>query len=300
MEYRQNRSDIMESLFKAIEVVADKSVKSYKQDITIDAEINEIRNVENGEYKVLYQGNIFSAFSSDPTVTYKKGERVYVLVPQGDYSAKKIIMGRSSYQNNDTYKSRQALTNFFVEQGENWLDLYRCESPLLICSVPKEDKETLPNGVFYADYGFTRAKSEGHVDFEDDSSDPTYRSSHLHERFLVDYMTMTPEELATCDETLARYSLTHEYIKMSATFKTDFVGNHTKGTYALVLRIRETNPLYVPENDPGYDPEQKPFIIVEYKLGFSSFVGAPYSYVVPTTQTAYFYEWCLHLIIIDR
>ena len=42
MEYKKNRSDIMENLFKAINIVADKSVKAYKQDVTIDGEINEI------------------------------------------------------------------------------------------------------------------------------------------------------------------------------------------------------------------------------------------------------------------
>jgi phage baseplate assembly protein gpV len=60
-------------------------------------------NVEIGEYKVEYQANTFSAFSLDPTIVYSKNEQVYVLVPQGDFSAKKIILGISKYKNTTSY-----------------------------------------------------------------------------------------------------------------------------------------------------------------------------------------------------
>lgn len=286
MEYRQNRSDMMESLFNAVKVIADKSVQAYKQDVTIDGEINEIKNIENGEYKILYQGNIFSAFSSDPLITYKKGERVYILVPQGDYSAKKIIIGRSSYQNNDTYKSRQAMTNFFVEQGPDWTEWYSLQTPMMICSKPDASRATAITDGHYMDYGFTRAQSEGHCEFNDDSSDPDYRTAHPENRYWVP--AMTAAELKESDAMLEKWSLNHEYIKIQATFKTRFAGAHTKGSYALVLRCREKNPLYLNPEDPGYDDAQKPYNIVEYKLGFTSFTGAPYSYTVPSTQYAYF------------
>lgn len=53
---------------------------------------------------------------------------------------KKMIIGRSSAQDNFTYAERQELTNFFVPQSPNWLDdtFYGAVNTNLgICSCPR-------------------------------------------------------------------------------------------------------------------------------------------------------------------
>jgi hypothetical protein len=47
--------------------------------------------VDAGEYKVRYNGNIFSAFSEDTSKIYSIKDVVYVKVPEGNFSNKKLI-----------------------------------------------------------------------------------------------------------------------------------------------------------------------------------------------------------------
>ena len=137
-------------------------------DLTIDAEINKLGNVDIGEYKVQYQGNVFSAFSVDPTVTYNVGERVYVLVPQGDFSTKKVILGYSKYDNNISDAKRQDLQNQYIVEGPNWYEVdgenyLPDHHPLQICSTPIMNKDRLVTddgkggGAYYEDVGFQKA-----------------------------------------------------------------------------------------------------------------------------------------------
>ena len=90
---------LVEQFYDMINGIARKQIEASPMDLTIDAEVVKCANPDIGEYKVQYQSNVFSAFCTDPTITYNKGERVYVLVPQGDFSTKKIILGRSAYNN---------------------------------------------------------------------------------------------------------------------------------------------------------------------------------------------------------
>jgi hypothetical protein len=115
-------SSLVENFFGAINTISQANVDAAKRDETIDCEIQSVVNIDIGEYKVEYQGNIFSAEAADPTVTYQKGDKVYVLVPGGDYSRKKIILGSSAYKNNTTYGDLSDMTNFYIIKGPNWLE----------------------------------------------------------------------------------------------------------------------------------------------------------------------------------
>jgi len=73
-------------LFNVLSNITSKQIDAARQDKTILAEIVEIENADSGKYRVEYQGNTFFAASTNLDVVYKKGEQVYVLVPQGDFS----------------------------------------------------------------------------------------------------------------------------------------------------------------------------------------------------------------------
>lgn len=139
-------SKLVENFFDAINIISQNNVDAAKNDATIDAEIKSIVNVDLGHYKVAYQGNYFDAFALDPLVTYKKEERVYVLVPQGDFSQRKVILGKSAFKNNSAFQDQQDMTNFYIEKGPNWItDWYELghESPLQICAVDEDYKTSL-------------------------------------------------------------------------------------------------------------------------------------------------------------
>ena len=145
-------SKLVQDFFDAVNTIAKDEVYAAKNDATIDAEIKSVVNIDIGQYKVSYQGNVFDAYSSDPLSTYKAGEQVYVLVPQGDFSKRKVILGRSAYKNNTTFQDQQDMTNFYIEKGPNWItDWYQLghDSPLQICAVSYDGRSALKHSTSY-------------------------------------------------------------------------------------------------------------------------------------------------------
>lgn len=276
----------VEAFYDAINSIAKRQVQSTPADLTIDAEIANIYNVDIGEYKVEYQGNIFSAFSTDPTVVYKKGEKVYILVPQGDYSNKKVILGRSAYNNQLTYQDMQDMTNFFIEAGPNWASeedgTYPINyNPLQICAVPQSQKENLDfnmgAGAYWEDQGFRRFSPEEERELRD--SKTRYPASYLSE-----------EEIAPIDLLFQNYARTYSWLKIEAKFRTDFNSVHTTGRYSLVATFIADNPQWREKEDPQYEQfkDEPRYIFIPFELGFVNFNGAPYQLVVDTPQKAYF------------
>lgn len=270
--------NLTDSFFDAINGIARRQVEAAAMDLTVDAEIVKVVNIDVGEYKVQYQGNIFSAYATDPTTVYKNGERVYVLVPQGDFSRKKMIMGRSAYQNNLTYGDLQSMTNYYIDKGPNWVgenQWYKMGAyEFGICACPSSLRTKLPiSGVpaSYYTYGFFR---EG---FETKQDQVKYFAH-----------PMNNDELAQSDHDLYQYSKHCNYIKIQAEFKTNFSSVHNKGEYGLKVKVLVENPKHVPEDDPAYIPGEPEYRIDEYLLGFSSFNGSPYAFAVEALQRAYF------------
>lgn len=276
----------VEAFYDMINGIAGKRIEATPMDLTIDAEISKPVNVDTGEYKVQYQGNIFSAFTVDPTVTYNGGERVYVLVPQGDFSTKKIILGRSAYNNTLSNAQRQDLTNFYIEHGPNWVSgeegTYKMDhTPLEICAVPFESKQHLDSQqgdkARYEDQGFRRWSPED----EKEPRDP-------QTRYPVNYMS--DEEIDKVDTLFQNFAKSYEYIKVAANFSTKFLSTHAQGKYSLRVTFISQNPKWVPEDDPLYEirKDEPRWLLNNYDLGFPQFSGSPYQFTVATPQKAYF------------
>lgn len=80
-----------EELFQSMETIAQGVVSKTKYDITKECTIVDNSNKNLGEY-IVSDGSInFKVYSPD---SYRVGEIVYVLIPQGDYNQQKIITGR--------------------------------------------------------------------------------------------------------------------------------------------------------------------------------------------------------------
>ena len=87
-----------EAIFQTVDILVDKKLAALQYDKTVTAEIYSIVNLDTGEYKVKYSGNIVSAFSDDVEKQYKVGDNVYVTIPQDDLSARKRIVCKTSEQ----------------------------------------------------------------------------------------------------------------------------------------------------------------------------------------------------------
>lgn len=89
-----------EALIKAIETISKSQVDSLATDKTVTATIASCSNLLTNEYKVSYNGGIMTVYGASGK-TYSKGSSVYVLVPEGDFTKKKIIIDSASYKEDD-------------------------------------------------------------------------------------------------------------------------------------------------------------------------------------------------------
>jgi hypothetical protein len=121
-----NTSDLslQDELLEAMKLISDAGITGIKADVTVEADIVKQVNLETGEYKVTYKQNTFSAFSLDVMTVYPLGEQVYVHVPQGDFSATKIIQGRVT-RGNVTATELIDMRNNVEQVGPDWDSWYR-------------------------------------------------------------------------------------------------------------------------------------------------------------------------------
>lgn len=125
-------NDLQQSLLDSMQLLSqnavthDNSVKSIKATIvkTIDEGLNT--------YTVSYGGNQFEATASSTGVKYQTGDIVYVLIPDGDFSQKKLIIGAvaaratmySSINQNNSYRkiSDNLITSIGDINLKSWID----------------------------------------------------------------------------------------------------------------------------------------------------------------------------------
>lgn len=304
---------IEEQLFGAVEKVAREVVNKSASDKTVKAEIVVLRNADSGEYKVKYEGDTWSAYSIDPNIVYKVGDEVYVLVPNGNYSTKKVIIGYADYMSNISDTDLTDMTNKYIPVGPNWLSpnwYGEIEKDLQICAVSEEDRNTLkddPNDklerAYYEYYGFLRDEN----------------SQTLPEDVGKTWETPTTKDWTSVEETLKTYSGSAEYLIIEADFQTNFMSTHGVGHYGLAVDVLTENPLFIDVHaelrnlERSYErglisqdvyedrkaelqeridaiskanEEATEYGVSTFTLSFEEFIGQPYSYPVSTTNIA--------------
>lgn len=127
-------TELQESILDAISVLADKSVNDAKTDRTIECEIVKIQDAKQGIYTVKYTENKFIAHSTN-SATYAIGDSVYVLVPQGDFSKNKIIIG--TVEASKTFEEISQNRVLYNEVTPNFLDDI---GEISLCTYHTEEK----------------------------------------------------------------------------------------------------------------------------------------------------------------
>lgn len=85
---------IGQKIIQAASVLVERAIKTAGYDKTIQATILSCDDASLGKYRVRYQGGIWYAFSP-PETSYSENTQVYVLVPNGDMSKQKTILGKT-------------------------------------------------------------------------------------------------------------------------------------------------------------------------------------------------------------
>lgn len=143
-------ADISENLFQAIDILTAKRLQGLKYDKTLLCEILDDTKAERGEYRVSDGSSTFTAYSD--VTTYKNGISVYVTIPEGDYSQRKIITGKYVQDGGEYYTyiapfdSYLDITNNFIETniGERSLLANGATTEIPIFEWHRADNEVIP------------------------------------------------------------------------------------------------------------------------------------------------------------
>ncbi len=102
MPENRTATDISEQLFQAIDAIVMERIRVLKYDKTVVATIIENNKAPYGKYKVTTDDNI-TFFAYADTSKYNLHAKVYVRIPEGDYTKQKIITGYYIPENNEQF-----------------------------------------------------------------------------------------------------------------------------------------------------------------------------------------------------
>lgn len=86
-------NNIEDKICQAIDIIVQRAISQADYDKTIQATILKCIDQTIGKYTVRYQDSTFYAYSNNSDTSYSEGTLVYVLVPSGDMSKDKTILG---------------------------------------------------------------------------------------------------------------------------------------------------------------------------------------------------------------
>lgn len=192
-------NSISEQLLQAVDIVVDQKISQLKYDKTVQAIIYRIDDIDTGEYKVRYNGNIFTAYAEDITQSYKLDERIYVTIPEGDFSNRKLITGKATIQslNNNQILSLQ---NSFFEISNTFDKLY--------------------NNIY-----------------DPNAESGVCVGAQFNENYFEEYIYQGPDSYSSTDYhgLFQQYASQYELIRVKASFLTQFYQQHDKGNYGLEI-----------------------------------------------------------------
>lgn len=308
-------ADAQQNMLDAIDSLVSRRIDSTPIDLTITATVARLHNAAIGEYKVTYQSNTFSAYSLDPLTVYRQGQEVYVLVPRGDFSSQKVILGEAAFNDKVTYADRQAMQNQWRTVGPNWLapewywrnsdgtlrDDIR-EGGICVYRQGVEAGGDLPNEPHYNGIG-SKAAWRRYIFYrpgflkepmdEEGKAEGEYtpvRWSKTRWNGPKTFNVAGEKALSNADIDLQNYGTYMDYIMVSANFQTLLLNTHSSGEYGVMVECFVENPRYDHENNKTMEshPGEPKYLIATFKLSFGDFNGARYSFATPTPQRGVF------------
>lgn len=91
--------DITQIICNSIDIIVTERLAKAPFDRTIMGivqsfeGVNSLSGKSSAKYKISFQDSVFYAYDSVKTQRYNKGDLVYILVPENDFSKQKVIIG---------------------------------------------------------------------------------------------------------------------------------------------------------------------------------------------------------------
>ena len=255
--------NLTKSLLDAISIIADKTIDEVSSDKTIKAVIKKSISTSEGKYLVTYNDGDFYAYTqSGATDVYQVDEQIYILVPEGDMSQKKFIIGRVKDENEDVSSLKtptSSLLNDYVVLGTNAI-VDKEYGSLVINRMQPLQLELQESGSFY--YCYVKDKTEIN-------------------QLEIDYDSITYPVVSIDEESFTNSAKQAEALLIRAKFKTD-INTKNIGHYGIIVNIAfedKTNPQMDEEGNTVYPPK-----IIAYMLDTNKMTGNPMKFYDYTSQ----------------
>lgn len=259
-------ANLTKSLLDAISIIANKSIDEASSDETIKTVVKKVINTSEGKYLVNYNNGDFYAYKQPgSTDLYEIDEQVYVLVPKGDMSQKKFIVGK--VKDNKDYSSKKSISsllNDYVIIGDNVVieKEYQIEEGKLDVDrmQPLNLNPYMVNDFYYC---------------------------YLHDPNVIEnlpqnYDTIDNKIIDIDEESFGNSAVQAEALLLRAKFKTDININNNIGNYGIIVNIAftdETNPQEDEEGNISYPPK-----LISYIFDTSKMTGNPLKFYDYTSQ----------------
>ena len=93
---------VNKKILDAISIIAKNYTEHLSFDQTVECEITAIDNIEEGTYRVLYNGNQLIAKALDKTIDYAIGDAVFMKINENDLSKERFIIAKRQGDTSDT------------------------------------------------------------------------------------------------------------------------------------------------------------------------------------------------------
>lgn len=136
-------ANLQDVVLEAVDTIVSNRIEQIATDKTVTATVAGCTNSLTGEYLVSYNGGKLKAYAQEGN-TYTQGQSVYVLVPEGDFTKKKNIVGVAQAAEDDNNISfvSSAISNYNLI-GRNCLSDKHKVTPAGLRSYKKEDYKVL-------------------------------------------------------------------------------------------------------------------------------------------------------------
>lgn len=134
-------TDIQQSLLDAMAKVGQGSVEKANYAYTVKGTIVSLEDPSVNLYKISYGSNTFNAYASAGMV-FDEGDLVYILVPDGDFSQEKMILG-STAPRADMYVSNDHAGELYIPKTENLIGI-NADDNLIKLSTYTTDTKNIP------------------------------------------------------------------------------------------------------------------------------------------------------------
>lgn len=246
-------SQIEQTICEAVDILVNRAISQAQFDKTIKGLIVSLVDSVSGKYKVRYQGDLLYAYAGTADMEFKVGDEVYILVPQGDFSGDKTILGT-------TRKLGESVGETVLPENERYETIGNNVLPetneFRVCSYDAKDKriETV-----------IKPKS---IDGTDSSTDiMLYKAGAGPSSFPID------------NAALKQYLQSANYLVLSATLATNLVeAQQYQGNYGVEFCLR-----FATAQDGIYEDRI-------YKIDVNNIYGFPWDLGIDGVQQYFYFE----------